>query len=104
MAVSNVDRQRKWYGKHSKKKMKQVADRYKITRDWIRDYKSRVSCERCGYSNFRALDFHHKNPSEKDITIGAAGSNHWSIKRILKEIEKCEVLCSNCHRIEHYRE
>ena len=50
------------------------------------------------------LDFHHLNPSEKETTIARMTSNRYRINRVLDEIQKCIVLCSNCHREFHYFE
>lgn len=53
-------------------------------------------------SNEIALEFHHKNKQDKLFTIGDGnfGINK-NFKKILKEFEKCIILCSNCHAIEH---
>jgi DNA-directed RNA polymerase subunit RPC12/RpoP len=57
-------------------------------------------CQRCGYNKHQsALEFHHKDPKEKDFAIGMVGNKSW--ESIVNEIKKCELLCSNCHRIEH---
>ena len=63
-------------------------------------------CFVCGYSRYLgALDFHHLVPSEKDFNIGTfAGQRAFSEhtkKLIDEEIEKCILLCSNCHREFH---
>ena len=58
-------------------------------------------CELCGYNEFKgALDFHHKNPEDKSFAI--AKFDKYSYERIEAEIEKCMVVCSNCHRELHY--
>lgn len=60
------------------------------------------SCNLCGYDRcVAALEFHHVDPSEKEFQI----SKRWSMKdeRLLAEIEKCVLLCANCHREVHYR-
>lgn len=56
-------------------------------------------CNRCGFDNPAALEFHHKDSSEKDFTIGNVANKSWD--SIVDEVKKCELLCSNCHRIEH---
>lgn len=57
-------------------------------------------CNRCGYDKHpSALEFHHINPSEKEFTIGNVANRAWSV--IVKELDKCELICSNCHNIEH---
>lgn len=59
------------------------------------------SCENCGYDNYLgALEFHHKDPNEKDFAIAEKGlTRSWEL--IKSEIEKCILLCSNCHREIH---
>ena len=60
-------------------------------------------CEICGYSKYiGALEFHHKDPSEKDFTIAKLRLTPFN-DNIKKELDKCMCLCSNCHREEHAR-
>jgi len=57
-------------------------------------------CEKCGYSKcIDALEFHHNDPSEKDFTISGKS---WSFERLRNEVEKCIMVCSNCHKEIHY--
>ena len=49
------------------------------------------------------LDFHHKDPSIKDGTIAQMLINS-SKEKLLQVINKCDVLCANCHRDLHYQE
>jgi len=69
---------------------------------WYRDLKESLSCIKCGFSHPAVIDFHHRDPKDKEFTISVEIYNGFSIERIMKEIEKCDVLCSNCHRIEHW--
>lgn len=63
------------------------------------DYKG-GKCYKCGYNKcLAALDFHHTNPEEKDPKW-----NNYKRKftdKMKKELDKCVLLCSNCHREEH---
>ena len=65
-------------------------------------------CQRCGlispYSEI--YDCHHKNPKEKDINIGHIGRQiaSKSFELLKPELDKCILLCSNCHRIIHSKE
>ena len=80
-----------------------VAKQKIATKKLFQEYKNTLRCSKCDFNHPAALDFHHINSSEKEIDISSAVSrNGWSWKRIKKEIDKCVVLCSNCHRIEHY--
>jgi hypothetical protein len=57
-------------------------------------------CFICGYNKcHRALEFHHMDPSIKDIKAQYLLS--WSRKRMKLELAKCRCLCSNCHSEVH---
>lgn len=63
------------------------------------DYKG-GKCEKCGYKKCLAsLDFHHIDTTTKDREIDFTGAFSESIK---KELDKCVLLCANCHRETHY--
>lgn len=58
------------------------------------------ACKDCGNSDFRVLDFDHLPGCVKRFNIArAVGASTRSWKAIEDEIAKCEVVCSNCHRI-----
>ena len=73
-----------------------LQERY---RKWFTDYKKKKRCERCGFKDHRALDFHHL--TTKAFTIGDQAYYHYNPDRVKKEMEKCIILCANCHRILH---
>jgi len=57
-------------------------------------------CERCGYDKcYSALDFHHLDSSKKDLNF--TSMRYWDMVRAKKELDKCLLLCSNCHREKH---
>ena len=70
----------------------------------IKDYinSKKTSCTKCGESHIACLDFHHL--SDKEIDIAAITNYMWSKNKIDKELSKCIVLCSNCHRKLHWEE
>lgn len=52
-------------------------------------------CEKCGYDkSISALQFHHLDPKEKDFTISGKS---YSFERLKKEVDKCIMVCANCH-------
>ena len=66
------------------------------------DYKG-GQCLQCGYKRCRAaLAFHHRNPAEKEFQIATMFA--WSWARILQELDKCDLLCMNCHAERHFDE
>jgi transposase len=57
-------------------------------------------CVFCGYNRcIKALEFHHTNPNEKDFTLGSNTNRAW--EKVKKEIDKCILVCANCHREIH---
>ncbi len=71
-------------------------------RNWLDDIKAEKKCCRCGEYKFYILDFHHLDPEEKDKTISRTVSCGYGRKRIREEVDKCIVLCRNCHGELHY--
>ena len=60
-------------------------------------------CIKCGYNTcIAALTFHHRNPEEKEFEIG--GNHCISDERIKKELDKCDLICQNCHSQLHWEE
>lgn len=62
-------------------------------------------CEKCGYNKCEgALQFHHTDPTQKDFTLSQVNLNDtdFSIDKIKEEVNKCQLLCANCHFEEHY--
>lgn len=63
------------------------------------DYKGGC-CELCGYNKcIASLEFHHVDPSEKDSD--ARNFRYWKWERVVTEIDKCILVCANCHREIH---
>ena len=58
-------------------------------------------CLRCGYHRcIDALEFHHVNPAQKDFSISEKGYTR-SWKKVQTELDKCMIVCANCHREIH---
>ncbi len=62
-----------------------------------------VPCADCGIQYpYYIMEFDHKNPEEKEFSISNMATMGWA--RIRKELEKCEVVCANCHTARtHFR-
>lgn len=62
-------------------------------------------CEICGYNkNMAALEFHHVNPNEKEFELDKRSLSNNSIQTLRNELEKCIVVCANCHREIHHKD
>jgi len=61
-------------------------------------------CNNCGYNrNLAALEFHHINPKYKSFKLDMRKISNCTLEKLKEEFEKCELLCSNCHREHHNR-
>lgn len=80
--------------KRKQDKVKNVIEWRKRTKIKLVEYKG-GECVKCGYKkSISALSFHHLDPTKKDFTIS---SKTYSFERLKKEVDKCILVCSNCH-------
>lgn len=102
----------KKYRSNNKEKLSKYGKDYhaRIKEKWytfLREQGKDV-CENCGYKkSMVAIDYHHKNPDKKEFNISNVRYRSFTRENkctLLAELEKCEVLCSNCHRELHERE
>lgn len=75
---------------------------------WRKNTKKRMiqsmgsCCQICSYNKCdNALEFHHLNPKEKEMGLGAIRGNIVGWNKIIIELKKCILLCANCHREVH---
>lgn len=99
----NKENLKKHYNSNKKYYMDKSRAYAKSTYQWFNSYKETLCCKTCGEKRWWVLDFHHRDSSTKEATI-AKMLVTCSREAILKEIDKCDVLCSNCHRDYHYQE
>ncbi len=83
--------------------IKAVYARRKKVRKMALEYKG-GKCEVCGYDRcIYALEFHHLNSSKKDFAISSKGyTRSWN--RVKEELDKCILICANCHRELHAKD
>lgn len=105
---SDPEKQRLYGRKHYRDNKQYYIDkqveRKKRIRDWFLEYRKSLKCVVCGEDHPACLDFHHNDPSIKEKGVTEMVWRSWSKSRIIREIEKCTVMCSNCHRKFHYNE
>jgi hypothetical protein len=73
-------------------------------KDWFVRYKRTLKCVSCSENHPACLDFHHINPSHKEYDIALMVQRGFNKNRIIAEMQKCAVLCANCHRKIHWDE
>lgn len=90
-------------GRHTS--CRKCRNKYQIEK--FREYKRLAveykggECEICGYNKCPgAMDFHHRDPSNKDPRW--KNMRTWTFRKIKKELDKCQLLCCRCHAELHY--
>lgn len=64
----------------------------------LMDFLSGKKCVDCGESDIVVFEFDHRDPSIKKYTVSRMLSKALSWKTILTEIDKCDIICANCHK------
>ena len=67
---------------------------------FIQNIKKDGQCSICGESDWRCLDFHHRN-NDRVHSFSQIASRGWAMKRVVRELAKCDLVCVNCHRKIH---
>ncbi len=83
------------------------SNKQKVRRN-IHKYKAIIylggSCDHCDVEatkeNIAIFDFHHLDKHKKDFEVSAKNT----FDSVKEELDKCQLLCSNCHRIVHFKE
>lgn len=71
---------------------------YRERRAWLDQYKAERGCQECGEDDPKCLDLHHTDPTTKRLKHTHAMASGLGMQSMKDEVEKCFVLCSNCHR------
>lgn len=81
------------------------TDRRTMLRKLVDDLKAQTPCLDCGihYPAY-VTDYHHRDPEMKDQSISKLVADLRAVDRILAEIDKCDLLCANCHRIREHKD
>lgn len=94
----------RWYYKNRETEIQKKEDRREMLRAWLHEYKrEHCQCRRCDANHPACLDFHHVDSDAKELGVSQMISYGYAVESLREEIENCVVLCSNCHRKEHYR-
>lgn len=96
-------RSREYYNEKGEEHKKNVVRRNRKYRDKIREFildiLNNSECKDCGNKDVRVLEFDHLPEFEKSYNISDMLKSSLSIESIQIEINKCEIVCANCHRI-----
>lgn len=96
--------QRAWYNTHKELRRKHYQqanrDQRQRRKDWYVAMMNETTCAHCPENHISVLDFHHVDDN-KDHGVSKLLTDKRAIDRVVSEMEKCVVVCSNCHRKHH---
>lgn len=87
------------YKTHKEKYVKLNDELWKLKTHALMAERFVSGCMDCGERNPVVLDFDHRNPSEKSFGFGSDKKTKRSVEEFIAELDKCDVVCANCHRI-----
>lgn len=86
MAYKDIEKRNQWF-----------RERYAKNVEYVQQLKLKLGCKDCGYNKHHAgLEFDHTKPRLRGVVASQMGK---SLKVILEEIERCDVVCGTCHGI-----
>jgi transposase-like protein len=102
-----LERKRAWdrssYQRHKIKRQAAAAERKYRLYEYLQRIKAQARCKYCGENHPAALQFHHRDPKEKEFDVSTfVYHQKGGLKKLEAEIAKCDVLCANCHLKYHY--
>ena len=92
-----------FYAAHREEEIERVRVRQAATLRFLRDFR-RVPCKDCG-GTFPpwVMDFDHRDPTKKSFNVMSGRAMLMSRSRLIAEIEKCDIVCANCHAVRTYK-
>ncbi len=92
----------RYYAAHRDAELNRVRARQDAALKFLRELR-RVPCDDCGQTFApHMMDFDHRDPRKKLFAITTAGSRLKSQDALIAEIEKCDIVCANCHALRTY--
>ncbi len=110
MAKKDPVKQRAAFKKHYEKNKAAYMARAKVwdkatklkVLAWVLDYLLQHPCLDCGERDPIVLEFDHREGSEKSFNVSEGCTGRFSLARVIDEVAKCDVRCTNCHRRRTY--
>lgn len=93
----------RWHYRHTELNAERTRSRRARLRMWVCERKAASDgCARCSESDPACLEFRHRAPAEKERSVSELVSYGHGRARLREEMARCDLLCANCHRKEHY--
>ena len=92
----------RYYAAHRDSELDRVKKRQAATLQWLRELRRRPCADCGGTFPPYGMDFDHRDPSKKLFAITTGSSYLRSREKLTAEIEKCDIVCANCHALRTY--
>jgi len=100
---AQLSQDQRWHYRNRAWNRERTLNRRARHRAWVYEQKRQSDgCTRCAEADPACLDYHHRDGTTKEMTICEMVTHGYSKEKLRAEMEKCELLCANCHRKEHY--
>lgn len=96
--AKEAEKMRNWRQQNREAYLTRVREERRKKKEWLDSQK--VKCARCPETHPACMDFHHRDPSQKDGNLSQMAAK-WPLEKTKAEVAKCDVLCANCHRKLH---
>jgi len=100
--MSQSESSRRHYLKNIVVRRAEIKRRMQSVLNFVRGFKAGSQCLKCGEQEICCLDFHHRDPQQKSFNVSVMPRRGFSILNVWMEIQKCDLLCANCHRKQHF--
>ena len=97
-----LSQDQRWHYRNREWNTERSLQRRRRLRLWLNEQKQERGCENCGESDPACLDYHHRDAEQKVMRVSKAVTWGYSQENLKTEIDKCDVLCANCHRLKHH--
>lgn len=91
------------YARNKEKYLAKTKAQRAAGRAYVAKVKAHAKCVDCGINDWRVLDFDHLPEFEKGADVSKLANSGASIATIKAEMDKCEIVCANCHRIRSWQ-
>lgn len=92
----------RWHYRNVERNTERTLARRARLRSWANVRKRERGCRVCGETDPACLDFHHPDEVEKEMAVTEMITYGYGREHLREEMAKCDVLCANCHRVEHH--
>lgn len=97
-----LSQDQRWHYRNREWNTERSLERRRRLRLWVNERKEERGCKNCEESDPACLDYHHRDAEQKVMKVSKVVTWGYSRENLQAEMNKCDVLCANCHRLKHH--